>query len=418
MFARVRIPWALLVLSCMSTSKPSTVVAQSQSLLYQFTIGVTSPAPIPGQPFTFTWTGGESTEAVYIVYNDYFAPNPNLDIVIESTTILGKSVSLLSGSAFLDLSVCSTDRNISANAPNNGSWTYNVPLNIPAGRHSFSIGYNPFQLSDQTPIFTILSSQTSYVAPAPSSSNPAAQTYNGCGLPPVPGYTYTGYQAPCTVTTSGHVETIYPIVPTSDSSAFFGIVPSSVPASSTVTSSTSSRSINTAFATGVYAQALQCPTPVTPSTTKITASGATIVFSTVGCATASSGSNANSVGVCHTSGYTTFSVSGTSSVCCPNEWATTLLIEELFCFTSMAQAAALQERQASTETVVTLTGLAFTSAGIVSGDAVAGTGSSTATGSATSATTTKSGGAKLNTGFLGMRGIVVGIVVLCYLLYN
>jgi hypothetical protein len=287
-------------------------------------------------------------------------------------------------------------------------------------------------MSDTTDIFIIQASQTSYVAPVSSTSNTAVyQTYNGCGLPPLPDYTYTGYQPPCTVTTNGHVETLYPIVPASDSSSFFGsAIP--VPAATTTSQSTtitssSSPFVNTAFATGVYAQALQCPTVVTPSATKITASGTTTVFSLVGCATAS-GSSVTGGGVCHTSGYTTFSVSGASSVCCPNGWATTPLASELFCFTSVAQAA---KRQASTETLTTgsntlvaISGLAFTSAGVVTKEATAGTGSSssssgshsTNTQSVASASTSKNAGVKSDMGLQGPWRAAAAMGALYYLI--
>jgi hypothetical protein len=284
-------------------------------------------------------------------------------------------------------------------------------------------------MSDTTDIFIIQASQTSYVAPVSSTTNTAIfQTYNGCGLPPLPDYTYTGYQPPCTVTTDGHVETLYPIVPASDSSSFFGgavLVPATTTSQSSMstTISSSSLSVNTAFATGVYAQALQCPTVITPSTTKITASGTTTVFSLVSCATAS-GSNLSSGGVCHTSGYTTFSVSGASSVCCPDGWATTPLASELFCFTSVGQAA---KRQASTETLTTgsntlvaISGLAFTSAGIVTKEAATGTVSSSTTSgshstSTASASTSKSGGVKLDLGFQGPWRVVAAMGALYYL---
>lgn len=60
----------------------------AQSTLYQFTMGVTSPAPVPGRPFTITWTGGEPTEAVYIVLNYYFPDTPTQNIIYEKTDIL------------------------------------------------------------------------------------------------------------------------------------------------------------------------------------------------------------------------------------------------------------------------------------------------------------------------------------------
>jgi hypothetical protein len=79
MFARVA--WAFLVLCA------STVVSQS-SPDYQFTMGVTSPAPVPGQPFTITWTGGGATDVVYIVLDYYFGDTPNQNIIYETTDIL------------------------------------------------------------------------------------------------------------------------------------------------------------------------------------------------------------------------------------------------------------------------------------------------------------------------------------------
>lgn len=329
----------------------------------------------------------------------------------------------------------------SAHAPNNGSWTYNVPLNIEAGRHSFSIGYNPVQMSDTTDIFVIDPSQTSSVPPPAITTNPAWQTYRGCGLPPLPDYTYTGYQPPCTITTSGRVETIYPIVPASDSSVFFGSIPQ---ASKTTTATTTpTASANSAFATGVFAQALQCANPVIPSPTSITADGATTVFTLVACNTAvpsGSVSIVDSDGVCHASGYATFSVSGTSSVCCPNGWATTPLNSELFCFTSTAERGPLEDRRGLSETslegshtsIVDIVGLVFTAAGVVTKDvsvsssppdaspsgSAGGDSGSTATAtrsSAASTATTKSGGVKLNAR-LKVLPLVAGIAgILPYL---
>jgi hypothetical protein len=72
--------WAFLALSC-----ASTVV--SQSTLYQFSMSV-SPAPVPGQPFTITWTGGEPTEPVYITLNNYFPLVTTQNIPYGSTDIL------------------------------------------------------------------------------------------------------------------------------------------------------------------------------------------------------------------------------------------------------------------------------------------------------------------------------------------
>ncbi|PMD31368.1 hypothetical protein L207DRAFT_472785 [Hyaloscypha variabilis F] len=398
MFARAA--WPFLALSCVSA-------AAAQSLLYQLTMSVSNPAPVPGQPFTITWTGGEANEAVYIVLNNYFPDLPNQDIIYGGTDIL-------------------------SNAPNNGSWTYNVPLNIEAGRHSFSIGYNPVMLSDTSGIFTILPSQTSYVPPG-STSTPtgaAAWTYNGCGLVPFPDYTYTGYQPPCTTTVNGKVETLYPIVPASDSSIFYPNLINATPAPTTISPSTIttvSNSRNTAFATGPLAQALQCRYAITPTVTRITSASVTTLFSLVGCSTlAAAPSTSNTDGVCHTSGYTTFSVSGTSSVCCPNGWATTPLNTDLYCFT---EASVGVKRQASTETLgmgisstlVELQGLVFTSAGVVTQEAAVQTGSATTGGGGTvtgavssESETKKSEGVSLKGQGRGTLGMV-GLVALCNL---
>jgi hypothetical protein len=197
-------------------------------------------------------------------------------------------------------------------------------------------------LSDQTAIFIIDASQTSSAPPVTPTTNTAYVPYNGCGLPPLDDYTYTGYQAPCTVTSSGRVETLYPNVPASISALWsLSQTPVTTSKTSTTPSTTSTiaaptTSVNTAFATGVFAQDLQCPSPIIPSKTSIIFSGTTTVLSLVACSAAvtQSSSGSNSVGVCHTSGYKTFSVSGTSSVCCPSGWATTPLNSELFCFTS------------------------------------------------------------------------------------
>jgi hypothetical protein len=72
----------------------------AQDRVYHFTMGVTSPAPVPGKPFMFTWTGDESTESVYIVLNRYFPDDPNQNIIYGTTDILCKSIAL-SGAAFL-----------------------------------------------------------------------------------------------------------------------------------------------------------------------------------------------------------------------------------------------------------------------------------------------------------------------------
>ncbi|RFU27973.1 hypothetical protein B7463_g8349, partial [Scytalidium lignicola] len=382
-------------------------------------MSVTSPAPVPGKPFTLTWTRGQPTEAVYIVLNSYFPPTTNQNIIYFTNSIL-------------------------SNAPNNGSWTWNVPLNIDAGRHSFGIGYNPILHSDTSDIFVIDSSETSSVPPGPTPTNVAGPTYQGCGLPPLPDYTYTGYQPPCTITTSGRVETIYPIVPASLSSIFYGRSshdsPAPGPATSARITTTSTSTINPAFATGVFAQALQCPNQVTPSETSITASGVTTIFSTVACNTAvPTASVANSKGMCHASGYETFSVSGTSSVCCPDGWATTPLNSEMFCFisteTSDSNRRSLFPRQVSAESSVSTTktpvvkifGLVFTSAGIVTKDVAAATGSPstataagnsagtiTATGSTLSAATTTSGSAQLYLSFWEILWIAGAVGIFQY----
>ncbi|KAG0645115.1 hypothetical protein D0Z07_9119 [Hyphodiscus hymeniophilus] len=308
----------------------------------------------------------------------------------------------------------------SSNAPNNGSWTYNIPSNIEPGRWSFSIGANPLLQSSTSTIFTITASQISG-SPAlpgpPATSYTAFQSYNGCGLPPLPDYTYTGYQAPCTTTSNGVVETLYPIVPFSDSSSFFSnsdlisemVTPSVTISSGSTVISASSLSFNSAFATGVYAQALQCPSPVTPSTTKIVAGGATTILSLVGC-DAVTGSSSDGGGVCHISDYTTFPISGASSVCCPGGWATTPLNSDLFCFTSTGQAkkrGMITERQVSTETLaespstlIEIQGLMFTRAGVVTGEAAVETGSSS------------TGGIHSATGLLSSTGLATGSVVI------
>ncbi|KAG4438457.1 hypothetical protein IFR05_006067 [Cadophora sp. M221] len=360
------------------------VAAQSNAL--EFTVDVTNPAPVPGNPFTFTWRGGQPSEPVYIVRNYYFGNTPNQDIIYSTQNIL-------------------------SNAPNNGSWTYNVPLDIFAGRYSPNRD------------FTISPSQTSKVTDTPptATTNTAYQSYRGCGLVPLPDYTFTGYQAPCTVTSSGHTRTIYPIVPEGLSASFYGssylVSAPSITSRSSPARSSFLPSIDTAFATDAYAQALQCPSPVTPSTTKLTASGITTIITVVGCPPTRN-ANTESGGACHTSGYSTFSLSGTTSVCCPGGWATTPLNSELFCFTSMAQVAKRAElikRQASTQTLVAspnplvvISGLVFTSAGIVpaevtglgstssSSGTLATTGMPTATGSAASTLTMGSGGTALS----------------------
>jgi len=81
MFARTA--WPLLALCCVSA-------VAAQNLTYQLTTSVSNPAPVPGQPFTITWTGGEANEAVYIVLNNYFPDLPNQDIIYGGMDILCK----------------------------------------------------------------------------------------------------------------------------------------------------------------------------------------------------------------------------------------------------------------------------------------------------------------------------------------
>ena len=280
-------------------------------------------------------------------------------------------------------------------------------------------------LSDTTGIFIISPSQTSSAGSFPAPINTAGATYNGCGLPPLPDYTYTGYQPPCTITTSGRVETLYPIVPASDSSLFFGTA-SATPAA-TVDETTAE---NTAFATGIFAQALQCPTPVTPSKSQIISGGITTIISVVACeptqVASQMSANADN-GICHTSGYTTYSVSGATSVCCPNGWATTPLNSRLWCFTSMVVAdlkrAALVHRRGQTET---LSGIAFTTAGLVTSEAVivgasiagSGTSTSTSTGSGAAKTSTSSSVAKSGLSLWKKFAVAALTGVMWYILFE
>ena len=87
MFARLA--WPLLALGCAG--------AVAQTTLYQLTMSVSDPAPVPGRPFTITWTGGEANEPVYIVLNDYFPDLPSQDIIYGGMDILCKSFFLISG---------------------------------------------------------------------------------------------------------------------------------------------------------------------------------------------------------------------------------------------------------------------------------------------------------------------------------
>jgi hypothetical protein len=88
MFARM--VWASLALSC--TGGLNLVTAQTPGTAYQFTMSVTSPAPVPGEPFTITWTGGQPTEAVYIELVYYFPDTPNQNIPYITTDILCESI--------------------------------------------------------------------------------------------------------------------------------------------------------------------------------------------------------------------------------------------------------------------------------------------------------------------------------------
>jgi hypothetical protein len=165
-------------------------------------------------------------------------------------------------------------------------------------------------LSATTGIFIISPSQVSPASPLPSTSTTALPLYDGCGLPPLPDFTYTGYQPPCTVTISGRVETIFPIVPASDSSLFYGGgVSGTSPAGGPVPTAPIAAE-SSLFASDIFAQALQCATPVTPTTTSFAVSSITTVISVVDCFTIESihqpGANRN--GVCHTSGYRVYNV--------------------------------------------------------------------------------------------------------------
>lgn len=79
--------WAVFVvaLSC-----ATTVVSQGTD--YQFTMDVTSSPPIPGKPYTLTWTGGDSTSVVYIIFNYYFPDTPDQNIIYITTDILCKYI--------------------------------------------------------------------------------------------------------------------------------------------------------------------------------------------------------------------------------------------------------------------------------------------------------------------------------------
>ena len=251
-------------------------------------------------------------------------------------------------------------------------------------------------LSDTSEVFTIPASETSAVPPGSGipTTNTAFQTYNGCGLPPLPDYTYTSYQPPCTTTISGQPTILYPIVPASSTSIWYTLGKTLPPVT---TPSSPAPTINTAFAGGAYAQALQCPTTVTTSTTRVTNSGTTTFISTIDCSTPfNTVPSPTSGGMCHTSGYMTFSVSGTSSFCCPSAWSTSLLApEELFCYSTLmvTEGRKVGGRQVSTEilaagpgvsTMVGIEGVVFTTAGVVTGEKAGTTGISVASGIGTS----------------------------------
>lgn len=66
-------------------------IVAGQSTVYKFTVDVTSFPPVPGKPYTLTWTGGDPTEAVYIILNNYFPDLPDQNIPYGSTDILCKT---------------------------------------------------------------------------------------------------------------------------------------------------------------------------------------------------------------------------------------------------------------------------------------------------------------------------------------
>jgi hypothetical protein len=66
----------------------AAVVAQQP---LRFTMDIASPAPIPGQPYAITWTGGEASGAIYISLNGYFELTPNQDIIYSRDDILCES---------------------------------------------------------------------------------------------------------------------------------------------------------------------------------------------------------------------------------------------------------------------------------------------------------------------------------------
>jgi len=123
-------------------------------------------------------------------------------------------------------------------------------------------------------------------------------------------------------------------------------------------------------------------------------------------------------------------------VCCPGGWATTPLNTGLFCFTEMTTQGVERRQETetlgedATSTLMAISGLVFTSAGVVTKEAAVGTGSSesvsvsgkitstgtgTGTESAASASATKSSGRSLELGARRMW-VMVGVMgILCIL---
>lgn len=66
----------------------NVLIVSAQDDALHFTSGITSPAPVPGQPFTITWAGGDENTTVYIVLNYLFPDTPNQDIPYIMTDIL------------------------------------------------------------------------------------------------------------------------------------------------------------------------------------------------------------------------------------------------------------------------------------------------------------------------------------------
>lgn len=94
--------FTLLVRAFLALSCASWVAAQQVGTAYQFTTGVTNPAPVPGKPFTLTWTGGQPNEVVYIILTYYFPEDPNQDIPYGTTDVLCKSSGLRLATFSLD----------------------------------------------------------------------------------------------------------------------------------------------------------------------------------------------------------------------------------------------------------------------------------------------------------------------------